>query len=278
LPVLAGELALDVGVVILIAALMFTYFALVLMEQLVRAAPVVGGYLGDRLGSAAGWVSDRAHDVESFLWSSLQALWHALQVIVSQIAAGIGGNVQTAVVDFSGQIRQLYQETADLYNRVQGLSNEIVQAQGVFQTSFGNDVRILQGQVGTIRSQIDGALFPGIATAIRAVEGIEGEVGQIRQQIGSINDAVFGQELLQRLTQVEGQVGAMTGVLSDVRARVGHLEIDLERLAPLAVIAGAGAIAIENLVKVGEDPCFCLTQGDGAALVGIVDDLYLAGA
>lgn len=84
----------------------------------------------------------------------------------------------------------------------------------------------------------------------------------------------------QQLGRIAGGVGALGADLGAIGARVGTLETDLAnsqatlaRLVALLALAGVGAVALENLLRLAKDPCYCLTQGSFSDLPGRVEAL-----
>jgi hypothetical protein len=87
------------------------------------------------------------------------------------------------------------------------------------------------------------------------------------------------------VTVLRTQVAALQGQLATAQAGVSALERTVAdqqaivaRLTALLAIAGAGAIALENLLRLGRDPCMCLTSGAFSDLPMRVEALENFGA
>lgn len=82
------------------------------------------------------------------------------------------------------------------------------------------------------------------------------------------------------IANLGADVGVIERDLSDIFGRVRTLEDQLAdarstlaRLVTLLALAGVGAVALENLLRVARDPCYCLNDGGFSDLPGRVEAL-----
>lgn len=83
-----------------------------------------------------------------------------------------------------------------------------------------------------------------------------------------------------QLGRIGGAVGVLEGDITQVWQHVGQLEraiteqqAVIAKLVALLTLAGLGAVALENVVRLAKDPCYCLTTGGFSDLPGRVEAL-----
>lgn len=92
-----------------------------------------------------------------------------------------------------------------------------------------------------------------------AIRGIEAGLDQRLRALEGYIDVLrgisgFEQSALGRLAGIEAGVRSLGGVVQGIESQVTST-------LPLSLAIGTSVIAIENLVRLSKDPCWCLTQG-----------------
>lgn len=245
--------------------------------------PIVGGWIASLIDNA--W--------STVYWNLVATSWDAITV-VRDVFGWVQNAVLTVMAPWAGWVN----------STVIGHGNAIAAVQGTANAAYNvaNDVRwnwvpwlvgatgslagrasalegraaALEGRAATLEAWAAGTVAPALAADAAALVALGAALGAVGARVGVLEGY---RPVLDDLRDYGGSVARD---LTDARTRVGSLESWAERaqtqidsVLPLSVVVALGLEAITNLVRIAEDPCYCLSNGDGRDLTALVEAALL---
>lgn len=239
-----------------------------LIRGIIQAIPFIGTQLANALGGVWNWfagvIQSMERTVEYTTNTILQVVGHAAIYV---LGAAIDYALSLANSAHS-LISLLFNDISGIWNAIYGWVNAaIIAAHSLAQAAYGlaNSAWIAAGtalsRIGAAEVNIAWLLLhfvPGVNARLSALEAVAAEVPVMLRDLSGLKGLTAQQAAdIAALTVAVKSIDTTIGI--DGR-EIGTLAGQLAQVLPLSVIAALGLTAIDTLVKVAEDPCYCMSS------------------
>lgn len=222
----------------------------------------------------AGWTvvqvtGDLLYWVDQYAGQKIKDDWRAFSSYVysMDIPQDING-IYDDIAAHLLQLQYLESAVATINTNVGNLFNDAAAVPGLIATGIADalspieqSISSLDGRIHTAEIAIADMLInkiPGLSTAIQTAD--TNIASLISEATGFTSDITNIKSLLQGVSGVEGTI---QNTLNGIQGRVGTLENEFVKVAPLVGLAALTIAELLTLEQLSADPCMCLDAGGG---------------
>lgn len=276
------------------AALAFALVAYTLIINPLRSGadassglPVIGGALAWALSNLANLIESAVYYVDSLKDNAYRDATSWWNWLVSNTIGNYYGDVNGKFADLYGRTDSLWNQVygvvssqvADLYSQVSGLWNLSYGLRDELNSVIYGDLPAMRLQLSALASRA--ATLESDVYNIRAIilAALTARVGMLEADVNDVQRwrQWIGDQVLPRMQQ-DINVRAFESEAEWLRQQLQQAQNQLSLLLPLALLAVAGDVAIENLrchMDVPCDPLAALAQAD---IIDRLDSLEIGDA
>lgn len=276
-------------------------------------------YIGDPLEGWLRWSGNTLANAVwganvAFFWTTINEsvyagsnLWNAIVTFSAYVFNAVSGTIST---DIRNLVNWAYNEnigfvSASALAVAQQVQNSLAFTNAVV-ANINADISTIKNMVTAIGDPLTLVRQPAIDAIDSVLAGVGFQTRLLLQEVGNITtyglptvNALAHQALsdadtaLQKVTALDVaanpiifQFPLLANVVAGIVADLPNIRNDatkawtmVQEFAPALPIALAGDIAIENILKLGEDPCFCFNSGGDMEWVklAVADQVILNG-
>lgn len=238
------------------------------IRGIIQAIPFIGTQLANALGGVWNWFGGVIQSMERTVEYTTNAI---LQVVGHAAIAVLGAAIDYALsLAHSAQalIGLLFNDISGLWNAINGWVTSGINAAHALAAFAEQGVQQLAATAGMLLTRIGTAevniawlllhFVPGVNARLSALEAVAAEVPVMLRDLSGLKGLTAQQAAdIAALTVAVKSIDTTIGI--DGR-EIGTLAGQLAQVIPLAAISALGITAIDTLIKVAEDPCYCMSS------------------
>lgn len=236
------------------------------LRAVVYGLPFIGQQLGNALGVVwnffSGLIAQMERQLEYGANTILQIVGHAAIAVVGpaiDYVRSVATKAEAGVVTLTGSINAAWHYlggwvTTNIYAALNGIAAININLAGI-HTTVGGILTSLAHDAATLE-WITVKAIPGIDTKIATLEKTAALVPAMATELATLH--ALSQEQIKQIAALTSAVATIDTTIGIDGRQIKTLMDQLTQLLPLAALSALGITAIGTLVKVAEDPCYCV--------------------
>lgn len=241
------------------------------LRGVILAIPFIGQQLANALNFVWSWfagvIGALERDIEYGANTILQIVGHAVIAVAGPLVYYVHGLAAQAAAG----VASLWSNVDEVWRYLAGWVTTNINAALTAIAGIHIAIGSINVTIGTLINRIAAAASTLEWVVVKAIPGIDSRITTLEKTAALVPAMAAELASLHALSQEQiKQIAALTSAVATIDTTIGidgrqikTLADQLTTVLPLSVIAALGITAIGNLVKVAEDPCYCLSPAGG---------------